>query len=293
MELKYLQTFQTVIREGGFTKAAKKLNYTQSTITFQIQQLERELGASLFEKLGRRMALTQAGERLAPRVDEVLASVDRLYGFGEDLEQCRGEVRVGVAETVLCFRLPGALKEFCRRAPQARLLLRSMNCYDIRDGLLDGSLDLGVFYQDVGGFGTGLTTYSMGEYPVALLASPEIKARFPDFVTPDQTLPVPFLINEPNCVFRQIFERYLTEKAITLDHTIELWSIPTIKNLVKNDVGVTFLPRFAAEEELDSGALVEIPTEVRERCISVVCAHHKNKWVSPLMRAFIGACGGG
>ena len=75
-----------------------------------------------------------------------------------------------------------------------------------------------------------------------------------------------------------------------LDHTIELWSIPTIKNLVRNDVGVSFLPQFAVQEELESGELVEIQTEITNRNISAVCAHHKNKWVSPLMQLFIDLC---
>ena len=59
MDLKNLRTFQTVVQEGGFNKAAEKLNYTQSTITFQINQLEQELGLRLFEKIGRRMVLNQ------------------------------------------------------------------------------------------------------------------------------------------------------------------------------------------------------------------------------------------
>jgi DNA-binding transcriptional LysR family regulator len=165
-----------------------------------------------------------------------------------------------------------------------------MNCYDIRDELMSGSLDIGVFYDCVGGFGTSLTTYPFGTYDLALMASPEIKKQYPDFVTPDQQIPVPFIINEPTCVFRQIFEQYLREKSIMLDHTIELWSIPTIKNLVKNDVGITYLPRFAVQEELGSGSLAEIPTGLTDVTIMAVCGHHKNKWISPLMELFINLC---
>ena len=66
MDLKYLQTFAAIVEEGSFTKAARKLNYTQSTITFQMDQLERELSARLFEKVGRNMVLTKAGESLIP-----------------------------------------------------------------------------------------------------------------------------------------------------------------------------------------------------------------------------------
>ncbi|MDR1067824.1 MAG: LysR family transcriptional regulator [Clostridiales Family XIII bacterium] len=292
MDLKYLHTFRTVVEEGSFSKAAERLNYTQSTITFHIGRLERELSASLFEKIGRRMVLTKAGEQLLPYVNEVLHSVERLRCFGDDLAECRGDVRIGVGETLLCYHLPAVLKEFQRRAPEARLFLRSMNCYDIRDELISGALDLGVFYKDVGGFGANLAAAPFGTYPLALVASPETKRRYPDFISPGQRLPVPFIINEPNCVFRQIFEKYLRAKSILLDHTIELWSIPTIKNLVQSDVGVSFLPRFAVREELAAGKLVEIATEIADPAITAVCGHHKNKWLSPLMRLFIELCGG-
>ncbi len=287
MEFKFLNTFRTIVDEGSFTKAAEKLNYTQSTITFQIGQLEQELSASLFEKIGRKMVLTKAGEHLIPYVNEVLQSVEKLRCFEEDLAECQGDLRVGIGETLLCYHFPAILKEFHRQAPKARLFLRSMNCYDIRDELFNGTLDLGVFYEDVGGFGTSLTTQTLGTCSVVLVASPETKEIYPDFITPDRVIPIPLIINEPNCVFRQIFEQYLREKSIILDHTIELWSIPTIKKLVKNDVGISFLPKFSVQEELDRGELVIIPTEIANAKISAVCGHHKNKWISPLMQLFL------
>lgn len=290
MEFKYLNTFRTIVETGSFTNAAEKLNYTQSAITFQIGQLEQELSVRLFEKIGRKMVLTQAGKQLIPYVDEVFQLLDKLRCFESDLAECQGELRIGVGETLLCYRLPAILKEFHRKAPKARLLLRSMNCYDIRNELLDGTLDLGVFYEDIGGIGSNLTTYPFGNYPVILVASPEIKRCYPDFVTPDRTIPVPLIINEKSCVFRQIFEQYLFSRSIILDHTIELWSIPTIKNLVKNDVGISFLPEFAVQEEIASGELTEIAADISHARISAVCAHHRNKWISPLMQLFIDLC---
>lgn len=290
MELKYLYTFKSIVDEGSFTKAAKKLNYTQSTITFQIGQLEQELSAQLFEKVGRRMVLTKAGLQLVPYVEEVLASVSKLRQFENDLSECQGDLVIGVAETQLCYKLPNVLKKFYEKAPKARLFLKSMNCYEIRDSLIDGTLDLGIFYEDVGGFGSRLATYTLGEYPLTLVSSPELSIKFSDFITTDQRISVPFIINEKNCIFRQIFEKYLAESSITLDHTIELWSIPTIKNLVKSNVGVSFLPTFTVQDDLEIGELVEIKTRISGNSISAICAHHENKWVSPLMKAFIDVC---
>ena len=147
-----------------------------------------------------------------------------------------------------------------------------------------------MFYEDVGGFGSNLISKHLGDYPVVLVASPKIKSSYPDFVTPDRTIPIPLIINEPNCIFRQIFEQYLRDKSIILDHTIELWSIPTIKNLVKNNVGISYLPTFTVEEELGTGELEAIHTDIGDKTITAVCAHHKNKWLSPLMQLFIDLC---
>lgn len=290
MDLKYLYTFRTIVDEGGFNKAAQKLNYTQSTITFQMNQLEQELSTCLFEKIGRKMVLTKAGESLIPYVDEILQSIDKLHSFESDLSEYQGDLRVGVAETQLCYRFPAILKEFHLKAPKARLFLRSMNCYDIRDELLNGTLDIGVFYEDVGGFGSSLVTYEIGTFPTILLASPETQRQFPDFIKPDQVLSLPLVINEPNCIFRQMFEEYLREKSIRLGHTIELWSIPTIKNLVASGIGITYLPLFTVQEELKTEVLKEIRTDMEEPAITAVCGHHKNKWISPLMQLFIDLC---
>ena len=287
MELKYLNTFKVIVEEGGFTKAAQRLNYTQSTITFQIGQLEQSLSTKLFERIGRRMVLTKAGEHLIPYVEDVLNSVDRLQNFEEDLSSWKGDLRIGVGETLLSYQIPPILKAFHEKAPDARLFLRSMNCYDIRDELIAGTLDLGVFYHDIGGLGSSLKTVPLQSYPMALVASPTVKERYPDFITPDQRIPIPLIINEPNCIFRQIFEQYLRDQSILLDHTIELWSIQTIKQLVLNDVGITYLPRFAVEQELAQGTLVEIPTGLSDATITAVCGYHKNKWLSPLMSLFL------
>ena len=142
----------------------------------------------------------------------------------------------------------------------------------------------------MGGFGSSLTVHPLDTYPLILAASPSTKKLCPDFITPDRVIPVSFIINEPNCIFRQIFEQYLREKSIILDHTIELWSIPTIKNLVKSDVGISFLPAFTVQSELKTGELVEIPTDITDKTITAVCAHHKNKWISPLMQLFMDLC---
>ena len=94
MDLRYLQTFKEIVREGSFSGAARKLSYTQSTITFHMDQLEKELDTMLFEKVGRRMVLTKAGEEFIPYVEEVLSALDKMKNFQSDLAECKGTLRL-------------------------------------------------------------------------------------------------------------------------------------------------------------------------------------------------------
>ncbi|MCD8122239.1 MAG: LysR family transcriptional regulator [Clostridiales bacterium] len=290
MDFKNLYTFQTILEEGSFYKAAERLSYTQSTITNQITQLEQELHVRLFEKIGRKNELTQEGKRLIPYVNQVLSSVNALKSFDNSLADNRGEIRIGVAETFLCYRLPPVVRKFNRAAPKATMLLHSLSCHNVRDSLIRGTCDVGIFYEEIGGIPDTLEFMRIGKFPLSLVASPETAERYPDFITHGQRIEIPLLSNEHNCIYRTIFEDYLRRKDITLNKTVELWSIPTIKNLVMNNMGITFLPRFTTETEVKNGTLREIPTDLEDSPITAICCWHKNKWISPIIRLFLDLC---
>ena len=245
MELKNLRTFQAVVDQGSYQKAADGLGYTQSTVTVHIQQLEEELGVPLFERTGRRMVLTQVGERALAQARELLAAADRLAQLGRAGYELSGTLRVDMAETLLCYKTQTVIQTFRKLAPQVRLIIRSRNCLDIVENVRSGVCDLGVGY-DMDWSRDALEVETMGEYEVILLASPEF--CHPDFVTHNQRKPVSLITDEPDSVFRRQLEDYLRLRAITLDATLELWSIETIKRCVISNLGFTYLPRFIAED---------------------------------------------
>jgi len=104
MELKNLLTLKAIIEEGSFQNAAMKLNYTQSTISFQMQQLEQELSIKLFERIGRKMILTQAGRDIMPYVDSILLSAEQLSNFGKSSENLTGTLKIAISETFLIYK---------------------------------------------------------------------------------------------------------------------------------------------------------------------------------------------
>lgn len=283
LELKNLRTFQAVADHGSYQRAADFLGYTQSTITVQIRRLEEELGVALFERVGRRMVLTQAGIQALDQVRELLLSADRLASIGREGQSLTGRLRVDMAETLLCYRMQPVIQKFRRLAPQVQLVIRSRNCLQIPENLRTGACDLGVGY-DMSWSRDILQVEPLGEYEIILLAAPEF--GHPDFSTPNQHKPVSLITDEPDSLFRRRLEDYLRERDITLAETVELWSIETIKRCVMSNLGFTFLPRFAAREELESGRLVELPAPISGIRCPVLCARHKNRWVTPAMELF-------
>ncbi|XXD09544.1 LysR family transcriptional regulator [Klebsiella sp. R445] len=283
MDLRRFITFKTVVEEGSFAQAARKLCCTQSTVTFQIQQLEQELSYQVFEKVGRRMALTPAGKLLLPRVRELTRILEGMRQISTSEEEIAGELRVMVGETLLAYKMPDVLRLFRIKAPKVRLSLQSVNCYAIRDSLLNDNTDLGVFYRV--GHDDALHMEYFGQQELVLVASPQL-VDF-DFTQGEQHIPVSFIINEPQCVFRQIFESTLRERKITLENTIELWSIESIKKCVAGNLGISFLPRFSVSRELESGELKELPFSSIPLSITALCAHHAGRTISPAMKVFI------
>lgn len=283
MDLRRFITFKTIVEEGSFAQAARKLCCTQSTVTFQIQQLEQELAYPVFEKVGRRMVLTPAGKLLLPRVRELTRVLEGIRQISTSEKVVAGDLRVMVGETLLAYKMPEVLKLFRLKAPKVRLSLQSVNCYVIRDSLLNDNTDLGVFYRV--GHDDALQIESFGQQELVLVAS----LQFPDFdfTQYEQHIPVSFIINEPQCVFRQIFESTLRERKITLENTIELWSIESIKKCVAGNLGISFLPRFTVLRELESGELKELPFSTLPLSITALCAHHAGRTVSPAMKIFI------
>ena len=100
MNTRSFVTFKTILETGSFQKAANKLNYTQSTITFQIKQLEDELALKLFEKIGRKMVLTQAGRDILPYVDTILQGVEQIENYGKSLSEITGSLKIAIPDSI-------------------------------------------------------------------------------------------------------------------------------------------------------------------------------------------------
>ena len=285
MELKILTTFKTIIRTGSFSKAARRLNYTPSTITFHVAQLEETAGVRIFEKSGRRMILTQAGEALVPYVDEVLEAARKIQNFQYDISDYRGALTIGAPESMLCFRLPALLKRLHRQAPHVDLRLRSLTSHDVVTALHEDTVDIGFVYSVHEKDREQLDFRAFESSTAHFYASPSVAMRCPDMKTSGQTVADITRVSTPMPgEIRALLDDYLSKKEITFDNTIELRGTQTIINLIENDMGVALLPDFAVQDRVTRKALAVVPSEKIH--VRSFCGTRKNKWHSPAMTLF-------
>lgn len=286
MELKSLYTVRKILETGSYQKAAAALNYAQSTITFQIRQLENELGIRLFEKSGNRMVLTSDGKDVLPLMDRVIEASDMLLCCKRSQSPLRGTLTVALPESLVTYQLQGVLKAFRQQAPEVKLTLRVLNCYAIYDLLLNGDIDIAIHY-DIRSYPSGIATRALEEYPLVMVAAPELEDTEADFITPGQRKTVTHIQNDPNALYLKILNTYLKQRQITLQTGLEVWSIEAVKRCVMSDLGVAFLPRFCVETELAQGTLKECPMEPAENTMTAICAYRKSKWQSPAAALFL------
>lgn len=286
MDTKNLTTFRTIVRTGSFLQAATVLGYTPSTITFQIRQLEQELSIQLFEKIGRKMVLTEAGSHILPIVDDILRSCDALSSYGKDLQEIQGTLTVAMPEPLLIYRAQEILRRFREQAPKVKLFVTICNCNRVRDDLLAGSIDIGLHY-DICPAHPSLQLRPIGAHQASLVAYPQLPETERDFITPNQVKQIPLISYYTGSVFQETIEQYLKEKNIAMTTSMELWSLEAIKKNVMNQLGVAYLPRDSVVEELKAGTLIQLPLELTDTTVNMVCEYHKNKWISPQMSLFL------
>lgn len=286
MELKYLRTFKTILETGSFQKAAERLNYAQSTVTLQMQIIEQELSVKLFDKIGRKMELTEAGKELLPYINAALEAAAQMECYGKSGKELTGTLRIAMPESLLVYQMQPVIRAFREQAPNVRLSLQIPNCYIIRDQLLNGSIDIGVHY-DVGGYGSSLITEPLAGYPLALIASPALDEKERDFIRTGQRKPICLVTVDQNSIYHKILNGYLEKSDIVLEGEMEIESIEAAKRSVASNLGVVFLPRYSVEKELEQGELIELPLEPSVKNITAVCSYHKNKWITPAMELFI------
>ncbi|WP_406862426.1 LysR family transcriptional regulator [Streptomyces sp. HUAS MG47] len=254
MELRLLVTFEKVAAVLSFTRAAAELKYAQSSVTGQIRSLESSLGVELFERLGSRIRLTEAGERLLPYARRIIELNEEARAAVAGPDEPAGTIAVGTMESLTSYRLPPLLELFHHRYPKVRLTLRPTLGDETRQALLQGTYDLG-FLMERETEHPGLEVEVLAKEPLVLVAAPGHplagRAGLTDADVAGATLVGP----EPGCAYRDGFEGALAGLG---PQFMEFGTIEASKRAVASGLGLALLPRITVSEELASGALAAL-----------------------------------
>lgn len=282
METKNLTTLMAIIETGSFQKASAQLNYAPSTVTAQIKQLEDEFSLKLFEKVGRRMELTQAGKDILPFVESILQNVEQISNYKKELSEITGTLRLVAPDSIFIYIMQPIIKAILHDAPNIRLIINSLPSDDINQAIVNGYADIGVDCNK-GNFPDTVMHPASKPFQACLIGSAFMNPREQDFITPHQKKSVGMIYNEPNANYQKEITAYLAKKDITLTPDMKLQSIEAVKRSVMNNLGIAYVPSFSVEEELKNGSLLQLKTELDDKIYPAVCVYHRNKWVSPQM----------
>lgn len=282
MNTKSLVTFKTILEVGSFQKAADKLGYTQSTVTFQIKQLEEELALKLFEKIGRRMELTQAGKDIMPYVDMILQGTEQISNYGKSLSEISGSLKLAIPDSILIYNMQPFMQAFTHEAPNVQLIVNSIQSGEINLSIADGTADIGINCEK-DSYPDSVVHKKLGKYKAVLVASPFANNNLLDFITPHQRKPISLICNEPDGYYQLDMDKYLSAKDILLNPPMKVQSIEAVKRCVMNNLGIAVVPTYSIGEELKNGSLMPIKTELDEKEYNSFYIYHKNKWISPQM----------
>jgi DNA-binding transcriptional LysR family regulator len=286
MELRQLTMFKMLATTLSFTRTAAALGYVQSNVSAQIQTLEEELGTPLVDRLGKQIALTDAGQRFLPYVEQVLTLVEEARMAVSGKDEPMGTLTISAPETLCTYRLPHLLSSFQQCYPQVRLLFRPCPVAELRQQVSGGVVDV-AFVLEEPLQAKSLVVEPLMREPVVVIAASDHPLTQRKEVGPADLDGERLLLTEVGCGYRNLFLQRLAADGIYPTTVLEFTSVEAIKQCVMARMGITVLPRMAVERELASGQLAALPWIDAEFHVMAQMLWHREKWLSPALRVFL------
>ncbi|MEV3859275.1 LysR family transcriptional regulator [Streptomyces sp. NPDC050095] len=248
MELRHLRTFEAVARTLSVTQAAKELHYAQSSVSDQIQALERELEVELLDRSQRKVRLTPQGGVLAGYTEQILKLMEEArWAVSRPSE----EVAVGALETVSLHLLPAVLSRYREMYPQARVRLAQDNRGELYKAVRRGDLDVSLTFGDPPA-DLGLHAETLAEEPLVVITPPGHDLAGRGQVDLAELTPEPFLATERGCGFREMYDGVFAGPG-GKEPIAEVSSIGTLGACVAAGMGCALLPELAVRPLAERG----------------------------------------
>lgn len=290
LDSKQLRTFVSLARTGSFTATAKEVFITQSAVSHSMRALENELGCRLLNRIGKRTTLTLEGEQLLRHAEKIIAdmtaaraSLDKLGKWGET------RLRIGASVSACQHLLPQVLRNFKQTHPKCRITLEPGDSPALAEAVREQRIDIALALRPQRE--PALEFQPLFDDELMFIVAPQHSWVEAGGVARPEIARQNFILYSRASQTSRAVESFFREEGITLNATMELGSIETIKQLVKLNLGVSVLATWIARAELKEGSLVAMPLGRRKLRREWGFLYLRGKNLSLVESEFVRLCG--
>ena len=287
MEIRNLISFVHVAEMNSFTKAAEALGYSQSTISFQIKQLETELDCLLFERINHTITLTDRGEELLKYAHNINALTDEFMENINSPKELHGFIHFVSPDSVCEDMLLTNYFDFRRQYPKINLKFTNADTQVMFD-MLDSNEADAIITLDNHVYQKDYVIAKEQHIEMHFVANPKSHFAKKEKISINDIADQPFILTEKGMGYRRFFDKELAKKSMDITPVLEIGRTDIITKLLEeNEDCISYLPAFAADEKVRKGKLVYLDVYDMKTDIWKQLIYHKNKWLSNSMKAFL------
>ena len=286
MELRQLATFIRVAQFKSFSRAAESLGYSQSAVTVQIRQLEEELDTRLFDRMGKRIALTDTGERFLSHACDVMNQVNQARMSVTSTAELHGSLHIGTIESLACLKLPTVLHLYRKFNPKVSIRITVGEPEDLIEHMERGELDM-IYVLDEPLYSNNWNKLMEQREEIVFVASASLREELGGKeLTIEELLTQPFFLTEQDN-YRRVLNRRLAARRTILTPSLECGDTSLLIRMLEIDRGVSFLPWYAVENSVKEGRLIRLSVEDCYISLYRQIFSHKEKWRTREMDEFV------
>lgn len=287
MDLRGLKIFIEVAELKSFTRAAERMGYSQPTISFQIRQLEQELGVPLFDRIGHTVSLTDAGRDALHYAQKICNLSQEMTLDARRSRETIGEVRIGMADSLCSPLIARGFGAFREKYPGISLNVFAAGTGELFRMLDHNEVDM-ICTMDSHVYDSAYVIASEETIGAHFVVSARNGLAHRENVTIDEIIRQPFLLTEKGMSYRRMMDELLADRALEVRPVLETARADLICGLVEENMGVSFLPDYVTEEAVRAGRLKRLQVDGFRVTVWKQLLYRREKWVSPQMKALIG-----
>jgi DNA-binding transcriptional LysR family regulator len=286
MEVRSLEVFLSVAKHLNFTRAGEEVNLSQPSVSVRIRQLETELGVKLFEQLGKRVTLTEAGSLLIPHAHRVIGAIEDATHAIDELQGLeRGSLRIGASTTPGMYLIPKTIANFKTRYPKIEIQLGIRDTRQVEDGVARNEFDFGFVGGHLAGDEVDAQPWLTDQ--LVLVVAPGHALGRKKSVKLEDLRKEKFILREPGSATRATITSHLQRSNLTVEPIMEMENPESVKKAVQSGLGIAFISLFAVETELKAKSLVAVVVRGIDIRRELKIVHRKDKHLSRAARTFI------